>query len=107
MSRMKWGAILAAVSMSLAIPLTAEPASALSLQLAKKCRAMALKAHPYKLPGEKGPGTAAAERQYYSQCVANGGNMPESSTSATPAGNPGPSKSVPPPGSGQTPAPSK
>jgi hypothetical protein len=52
-------------------------APAISLELAKKCRAMALQAHPYKLPGEKGPGSATAERDYYNKCVANGGNMPE------------------------------
>ena len=55
---------------------TAEkPASAITLDLAKKCRALALKTHPYKLPGEKGPGSAAAERDFYSECVAKGGNM--------------------------------
>ena len=105
---MKWASIVAVVSMGLTVQLnaTVQPASALSLQLAKKCRAMALKAHPYKLPGEKGPGSAAAERKYYSQCVANGGKMPESNTNATPAGNPDQSKSGPP-GNSQTPAPSK
>ena len=59
-----------------------KPAQAISVELAKKCRAMALKAHPYKLPGVNGPGTAAAERDYFSKCVANGGNMPEQNSSS-------------------------
>lgn len=106
---MKWGAILAAISMGLTFQLSAtmQPASALSLQLAKKCRGMALKAHPYKLPGEKGPGSAGAEREYYSECIANGGNMPESKTGATSAGNSGQIERGPAPGSSQTPAPPK
>jgi hypothetical protein len=81
---MKWGPILGtAVSIVLIINLGAavRPASALSLELAKKCRAMALKAYPYKLPGVKGPGTAAAERDYYNECVTNGGNVPQDNSS--------------------------
>jgi hypothetical protein len=78
---MKWGPILgaAAVSIGFIINLSAAvpPASALSLELAKKCRALALNAHPYKLPGVKGPGTAASERDYYNECVARGGSMPQ------------------------------
>jgi hypothetical protein len=55
---------------------TSSPANAISADLAKKCRDMAIKAHPYKYPGEKGAGTAQAERSYFSDCVAKGGNMP-------------------------------
>lgn len=73
----------AAFTIGLIINLSAvvQTASALSLELAKKCRAMALKAHPYKLPGVKGPGTAAAERDYYNECVARGGNIPQGDSS--------------------------
>lgn len=51
------------------------PAAAITAELAKKCRALAIKAHPYKLPGQKGPGSAEAERAYFNECVAKGGNM--------------------------------
>lgn len=66
---------------------TVMPAAAISVELAKKCRAMALKAHPYKLPGQPGAGTAGAERDYFNECIANNGNMPStpSSTGAAPA----------------------
>jgi hypothetical protein len=82
---MKWGPILGAAGVSIGLIINPSPAirpaSALSLELAKKCRAMALKAHPYKLPGEKGAGTAAAQRVYYNECVARGGDMPQGNSS--------------------------
>lgn len=72
------------------------PASAITVELAKKCRDMAIKAHPYQLPGVKGPGTAAAERDYYNDCIAKDGNM-SSAPVAQPA-NPKPADN------GQTPS---
>lgn len=54
----------------------ASPAAAISVELAKKCRDLALKAHPYKLPGKPGSGSAKEERYYFSTCVSRGGNMP-------------------------------
>ncbi len=63
---------------------TPQPASAITAELAKKCRAMSIKAHPYKLPGQKGPGTAQAERAYFNECVAKGGEMPDASTTPAP-----------------------
>jgi hypothetical protein len=36
---------------------------------------MALKAYPPKLTGTKS-GNAQAEREFYNQCIANGGTMP-------------------------------
>ncbi|HTV28358.1 MAG TPA: hypothetical protein VMF32_11300 [Xanthobacteraceae bacterium] len=100
---------LLATTLCLAITVqaTATPAFAISLELARKCRAMALQAHPYKLPGEPGPGSAAAERGYYDECVANGGNMPENNSSATPGGKTGQSPTVPPQGNSQPPTPAK
>lgn len=70
------------------------PATAISVELAKKCRAMALKAHPYKLPGQPGAGTGEAEREYFNECVAKNGNMPEPSSTgaAPPPAPPGPPK---------------
>jgi hypothetical protein len=63
------------------------PASAITAALANQCRAMALKAYPRKLAGNKG-GTATAERKYFQDCVAKGGGVPENNTSDTPATTP-------------------
>jgi hypothetical protein len=74
-----------------AISVTAPPpASAITAELAKQCRTMALKAYPRKLAGSKG-GTSGAERKYFQDCVAKGGAMPENNTDApatTPAATP-------------------
>lgn len=59
-----------------------KPASAITVELAKKCRSLALKAYPYKLVGERGPGNAQAQRSYFSECVAKQGNMPTEPTGA-------------------------
>lgn len=53
------------------------PAAAITAELARQCRAMMLKAHPYVLVGHKGSaGLAKLQRDYFAQCVANNGNMP-------------------------------
>ena len=52
------------------------PATALSADLAKKCRQMSFGVYPPKRVGVK-KGDAAAQRQYYEKCIANGGKMPE------------------------------
>lgn len=54
----------------------ATPASAISADLAIKCREMAIKAHPPTVPGAK-KGSAAAQRVYYQSCIANGGIGPD------------------------------
>lgn len=81
--------ILVALLMSagLAASGAARPAWAISADLAKKCRALAIKAHPYKIPGVKGPGTAQAERVFFADCVAKGGNVPVPPSDAGPNGN--------------------
>ena len=56
----------------IAIISLATPASAISADLAKKCRDMAIKAHPRKLPGSK-TGSAQAERTFYQRCISDGG----------------------------------
>ena len=53
----------------------AQPASAISVELAKKCRAMAIKAHPTQKAGTKQTGIEKAQRDYYSECVAKDGKM--------------------------------
>jgi hypothetical protein len=66
------------VVLGMAVAVTAcfqtQPAMAISVELAKKCRDMAIKAHPYTLPGFKS-GNAEGERSYFKDCVAKGGNM--------------------------------
>jgi hypothetical protein len=52
------------------------PAVAIDAALAKKCRSMAIKAHPPQLPGSKP--YARAERDFFRECVAKKGDMPES-----------------------------
>ncbi len=50
------------------------PANAISADLANKCRAMAIKAHPPPFP----PGNKAyaqAERAFFSECVSKNGQM--------------------------------
>jgi hypothetical protein len=51
------------------------PSSAISAELAKKCRAMAIKAHPNPIPGSKASGAEKAEREYFQTCIAKGGKM--------------------------------
>lgn len=51
----------------------ATPASAISVDLAKNCRDMAIKAHPPTVPGAK-KGSAEAERTSYQSCIKNNGN---------------------------------
>jgi hypothetical protein len=50
------------------------PAAAITVELAKKCREMALKAHPSQRIGSK-TGSAQAQRNYYEQCIAKDGKM--------------------------------
>jgi hypothetical protein len=54
---------------------TTYPSSAISADLAKKCRAMAVKAHPTPPAGSKASGVEKAQRDYFQACVAKGGEM--------------------------------
>ena len=45
-----------------------------SAELAKRCRALAIKAHPTQPAGSK-RGSEQAQRDYFRECVAKGGNM--------------------------------
>jgi hypothetical protein len=60
------------------------PAAAISADLAKKCRGMAIKAHP-PAPAGTSP-YAQAEREFFRECISKNGDM---------HGN-GPQKSSPP-----------
>jgi hypothetical protein len=54
---------------------TVQPASAISAELAKKCRLMAIKAHPTAMAGTKATGVEKAQRDYFRECVAKDGKM--------------------------------
>jgi hypothetical protein len=77
------GAIVALILVALASAPTT--ASAISADLAKKCRAMEIKAHPPTRPGVK-KGDAEAERAFFASCITNGGKGAddEPSKDATP-----------------------
>jgi hypothetical protein len=67
-----WAAI--AMLAQIAVLSSALPAAALSVELAKKCRDMAIKSHPPPTP----PGNKAyaqAEREFFRDCVAKNGQM--------------------------------
>src|SRR3974390_2787744 len=55
--------------------LTPTSSLAITAELAKKCRLMAIQAHPTQLPGKKSAGVEAAQRNYFSDCVAHEGKM--------------------------------
>jgi hypothetical protein len=54
--------------------LSMHSAPAITADLAKKCREMALAAHPTQPPGSK-IGSASAQLEYYRNCVAKKGNV--------------------------------
>jgi hypothetical protein len=55
-------------------------ASAISVEVAKKCNALTAKAFPPRVPGNPAAGSAKGSgkemRDYFKKCVANGGEMP-------------------------------
>jgi hypothetical protein len=64
------------------VPLLMAPSAfAITLEVAKKCSALAEKAFPLRVPGNPAAGylngTGADYRNYFNQCVANGGTMGE------------------------------
>ena len=63
-----------AVLAETAPPDRSKTAGPISAELAKKCRALAIKAHPNKPAGRA---YAQAQRDYFQDCIAKGGNMPE------------------------------
>ena len=60
------------------------PSQAITVELAKKCRSMAIKAHPTRLYGMKG--SATSQREYYTACLAREGNMQDQATGSTLSG---------------------
>jgi hypothetical protein len=69
---------------ALTVPLTSLPtpsAFAITAEVAKTCETLSAKAYPLRYPGNPAGGrlngTGADFQKYFSQCVANGGKMPE------------------------------
>lgn len=60
---------------------TTTSANAITVELAKACRAVATKAFPYAQPGSKS-GTAKAQRDAYLRCLDNNGALPAQSGQA-------------------------
>ena len=52
-----------------------DKAITISAELAKTCRALAIKAHPTERAGRGA--YAQAQRDYFQDCIAKGGNMPD------------------------------
>jgi hypothetical protein len=59
------------------------PAAAISADLAKKCRDMAIKSHPPPIP-PGGKAYAQAERNFFSECVSKNGEMPSPPSQSDP-----------------------
>lgn len=51
-----------------------QPASGVTAEIAKKCRAEAIKAHPSPKPGSHGIGAEKAQRDYFRECVTKESN---------------------------------
>jgi len=66
-----------AVLAETAPPDRSKTASPISAELAKKCRALAIKAHPTERAGSTVGAYAPAQRDYFQDCIAKGGNMPD------------------------------
>ena len=64
----------------IAVGLMSGSASAISVELAKKCNALTAKAFPPRVPGNPAAGSAKGSgremQDYFKKCVANGGEMP-------------------------------
>jgi hypothetical protein len=75
--------ILVSMVVSTQLILSGSPAMAISVELAKKCRDLAIKAHPPK-PAGTNP-YAQAERDYFNDCVSKNGDV--TATQKPPADN--------------------
>jgi hypothetical protein len=73
---MKTIPVLSALVLSLT---TGHVASALTADVAKKCREMMVKAFPPQIAGS-GTGRAREERSYFQACVARGGRIDDAAT---------------------------
>jgi hypothetical protein len=76
--RMKFRSVLAAAIGIAAGSMASSSASAVTVEVAKKCETLMALAFPPRIPGNPAAGsdkgTGADQQKYYDQCVANGGN---------------------------------
>jgi hypothetical protein len=77
-------ALLAFCALGIAVSAPIQPAAAITAELAKKCRALAIKAHPTRPAGGKSS-FEQAQRDYFKACVAKNGNMPDEAPPASQA----------------------
>jgi hypothetical protein len=74
----KHGSALIAL-ISIAFGTTPNRASAITVEVARKCEALTAKAYPPREPGNpaagSAKGTGRVQHEYFSKCVANGGKM--------------------------------
>jgi hypothetical protein len=77
-AKLKSGGALAA-SFCIAVSIISTGASAITVELAKKCNELTAKAFPPRVVGNpaagSSKGSAQAERDYHNKCVANDGKM--------------------------------
>ena len=77
-ARLKIGSALIAL-MGIALGSVPDRASAISVEVAKKCNALIAKEFPPREPGNPAAGSAKGsgqdQRAYFSRCVANDGKM--------------------------------
>jgi hypothetical protein len=92
-------------AIGLAYSLATPSASAIPVEVAKRCQALADNAFPLRVPGNPAAGringTSTDFRNYFNKCVANGGNAPDSGPEAnknTPAASQGSGKAGQVPG---------
>ena len=64
-----------AVIAETAPPDRSKAAGPISAELAKKCRELSIKTHPTRPAGSRA--YAQAQRDYFQDCIAKGGNMPD------------------------------
>ncbi len=79
----KRGLLVTATTVIALVFISTAAQAALSEALAKKCRALMVKAHPTVLYGASG--TAGEQRAYFMQCVNRNGDMPEAKPPTTDA----------------------
>ena len=86
---MKCGTALLALVCVAGGPMTGS-ASAVTVEVARKCEALTAQAFPPRQPGNPAAGlakgTAASGRKYFSQCLADGGKMNDHAPSTVGSG---------------------
>jgi hypothetical protein len=92
-ANLKFASALVAM-IGIAVGLMTNSASALTVEVARKCDALLAKAYPPREPGNPAAGSAngsaLAQQTYFNKCVANGGNMDDQPPPGSDHAPPGP-----------------